>query len=442
MNNRTKISLIIPRWIIPLDGQKTVLNEHCVVVADSKIEKIVPAEQAIKEFPQATQTRLDDHVLMPGLINCHTHAAMTLLRGIADDLALTPWLEQHIWPLEAQFVNSEFVKTGTQLAIVEMLQSGTTCFNDMYFFPDIVAQTAEAAGMRACVGMIMLDFPTVWASGPDEYMSKGLTLADELKHSSLVNIAFAPHAPYTVSDQPLETIRVIADELDLPIHMHIHETRHETAQSIDQYGMRPLERLSRLGLLSPRLLAVHMTDLLAEEIQSLADAGVNIIHCPEANLKLASGISSIKECLEAGINIAIGTDGSASNNDMNMLGELRCAALLAKGNSLDAQTVDVWTALEMATINAAKALNIDHLCGSLEPGKSADMIAIDLSDPCCQPIYQPASQIVYSAARTQVTHSWIEGKLVMDNRQLIGLDVEQILDNVNQISKKISASTN
>ena len=442
MKNTPQTSLVIPRWIIPVDGKKTILTDHCVVVENHNIKKILPTQQAIQDYPQAHQTRLDDHVLMPGLINCHTHAAMSLLRGIADDIPLTPWLEQHIWPLEAKFVDSEFVRTGTQLAMVEMLQSGTTCFNDMYFFPDIVAQAAEAAGMRACVGIIMLDFPTVWASGPDEYMSKGLRLADELKHSSLVNSAFAPHAPYTVSDQPLENIRVIADELDLPVHMHIHETRHETEQSIDQYGMRPLERLSRLGLLSPRLLAVHMTDLLTEEIQSLADAGVNIIHCPEANLKLASGISPITECLAAGINIAIGTDGTASNNDMNMIGELRSAALLAKGNSLDAKSVDAWTALEMATINAAKALNIDHLCGSLEKGKSADMIAIDLSDPCCQPVYQPVSQIVYSISRTQVTHSWIEGRLVMENRQLNGLDVDQILADVNQISKKIMRAGN
>ena len=442
MKSISPISLVMPRWLIPLNGEKNVLTDHCVVIKDQKIKKIIKSTQALSEYPDANQIRLDDHALMPGLINCHTHAAMTLFRGIADDIPLTPWLEQHIWPLEAEFVDSEFVKTGTQLAIIEMLQSGTTCFNDMYFFPDVVAQTAEAAGIRACVGMIMLDFPTVWASGPDEYMSKGLALADELKHSSLINTAFAPHAPYTVSDQPLENIRTIADELDLPVHMHIHETRHETQQSIDQYGMRPLERLSQLGLLSPRLLAVHMTDLLSEEIQSLADAGVNIIHCPEANLKLASGISPITECTAAGLNIAIGTDGSASNNDLNMLGELRTAALLAKGQSLDAKSIDAWTALEMATINAAKALNIDHLCGSLETGKSADMIAIDLSQPCCQPLYHPVPQIVYSASRTQVTHSWIEGKLVMDNRRLTEMDIEQILANVNQISENIRLSKN
>lgn len=440
MKNTSKTSIVIPRWLLPLDGKRRVLTGHCVVVEEHKIKKIMTVQQAEKAFPQAIQTRLDDHVLMPGLINCHTHAAMTLFRGIADDIPLTPWLEKHIWPLETRFVDPHFVKTGTQLAIVEMLQSGTTCFNDMYFFPDIVAQTAEAAGMRACVGLIMLDFPTVWASGPDEYMSKGLRLADELKHSSLVNTAFAPHAPYTVSDQPLENIRVIADELDLPVHMHIHETANETAKSIDQYGIRPLERLSQLGLLSPRLLAVHMTDLLAEEIQSLADAGVNIIHCPEANLKLASGISPVQQCVEAGLNIAIGTDGCACNNDLNMIGELRTASLVAKVRSSDAQSVDAWSALEMATINAAKALNIDDICGSIETGKSADMIAIDLSDPCCQPVYHPVSQIVYSVSRTQVTHSWIEGKLIMDDRRLTGLDVDKILADANQISKKIIQS--
>ena len=438
MKNSSNIRLIMPKWVIPVDAQKSVLSDHCIVINEHKIEKIIAVSKALEKYPDATITKLDNHAVMPGFINCHTHAAMTLFRGIADDIELNQWLEQHIWPLEAEFVNPDFVRTGTELAIIEMIQSGTTCFNDMYFFPDVVAQVAEDANIRATVGMIMLDFPTVWASGPDEYLTKGLRLADELKHSSLINAAFAPHAPYTVSDQPLEKVRMMADELDLPIHMHIHETQHETEQSIDQFGMRPLERLSRLGLLSPRLLAVHMTDLLTEEIQSINEYGINIIHCPEANLKLASGISPVKACIDMGVNLALGTDGTASNNDLNMLAEMRSAALLAKGSSLDAATLDAHTALEMATINAARALNIDHQCGSLEKGKSADMIAIDLSDPCCQPVYNPVSQIVYSAGRQQITHSWIEGKLVMENRQLMQIDSDRTLANVRELAQKIA----
>ncbi len=439
MTNSASNELIIAKWIVPMEGQKTILTDHCLVKNGHLIEQILPVEKAFRIYPSHNRIELNNHVLLPGLINCHTHAAMTLFRGIADDIPLKSWLENHIWPLESQFVTAEFVRVGTSLAIAEMIQSGTTCFNDMYFFPDVVAQTAESLNMRAAVGMIMLDFPTVWASGPEEYLSKGLKLADELKYSSLISPTFAPHAPYTVSDEPLKRIRVLADELDLPVHMHIHETQFETEQSIDQYGMRPLERLSNLGLLSPRLIAVHMVHLLSEEIQSLAELGVNILHCPEANLKLASGISPIKQCMDAGINIALGTDGVASNNDLNMLGELRTAALLAKGASLDAETVNAWQALEMATINSAKALNIDSVCGSLESGKSADMIAIDLSDLHCQPVYNPVSHIVYCASRSQISHNWVEGKLLMENRQLTQIDTEQLLEQVTEISQNISS---
>ena len=438
MKQQTVNSLIYPKWIIPVDGEKTILTDHCLVVNDHKIEKILPKSQVEENYRADKVFELNDHALIPGLINCHTHAAMTLLRGIADDIPLKPWLEDHIWPLEGRFVDDEFVHVGTKLAIAEMLQSGTTCFNDMYFFPDVAAQTAESAGIRATVGLIMLDFPTVWAGGPEEYLTKGLRLADELKYSSLINPAFAPHAPYTVSDEPLKKIRVLADELDLPIHMHIHETLYETEQSIDQYGVRPLERLSELGLLSPRLLAVHMTHLLSEEIQVCSELGVNIIHCPEANLKLASGIAPVAQCLQNGANMALGTDGAASNNDLSILGEMRTAALLAKGASLDARALTAWQALEMATINGAKALNIEKICGSLEAGKSADMIAIDLSTAHCQPVYNPVSQIVYSAGRSQVTHSWVEGKLLMDNRQLTQIDVEETTAQAQQIAKKIN----
>jgi len=427
-------ALIIPRWLVPVDGKKSVLADHCVVVQDQKIDAILTVEQARMKYPDSPETILDNHVLIPGLVNCHTHAAMSLFRGIADDIPLKPWLENHIWPLEARLVDAEFVAVGARLAIAEMITSGATCFNDMYFFPDVVAAQAEAAGMRAVVGLIMLDFPTAWGSGPAEYLSKGLRLADELKLSTLVSPAFAPHAPYTVSDEPLRQIRVLADELDLPIHMHIHETCQETEQSIDQFGLRPLERLSQLGLLSPRLLAVHMTHLLAEEIQTCAELGVNIVHCPEANLKLGSGISPIKQCLDNGINVALGTDGAASNNDLNLLGEMRTAALLAKGASMDARAVTAWQALEMATINGARALNLDHVCGSLEKGKSADMIAVDLSALHCQPVYNPVSQIVYSASREQITHSWIEGRLLMENSRLTRIDADELNEQVQRIS--------
>lgn len=419
-------SLICGRWVIPVEPDGVVHEHYAIAVADRKVLDLLPVSDATQKYQAAEVHHLDNHALIPGLINSHTHAAMALFRGIADDLPLMEWLNDHIWPAEQKWISTEFIEDGSRLAIAEMLRGGTTCFNDMYFFPDHTAEIAMEAGIRAVIGLIMLDFPTTWAKDPEEYLEKGEHVHDRFKHSPLIQTAFAPHAPYTVSDGPLQRIGTIAEELDVQIHMHVHETESEVGQSIEQHGKRPLQRLNELGLVSNRLVAVHMTQLNDAEIDLAAKFGVNIIHCPESNLKLASGYCPVAGLLKSGINVAIGTDGAASNNDLDMIGEMRTTALLAKGVARDTSAVPAHTALQMATINGAKALGIDSFTGSLSTGKEADIVAIDLDRLETQPLYDPVSQIVYSSSRNQVTDVWVGGKQVLKNRDLTTINEEQV----------------
>ncbi|MEI6267886.1 MAG: TRZ/ATZ family hydrolase [Methylococcaceae bacterium] len=419
-------TLIHARWIIPVEPESVTYEHHSLVIDSGKIIDLLPTELAKQQYQGKTTENLENHALLPGLINCHTHAAMTLMRGIADDLPLMDWLQNHIWPLEHQWMSEAFVKDGSDLAIAEMILGGTTCFNDMYFFPDITAAQAIRHGIRATVGMIVIDFPSVWAQNSDEYIEKGLALHEQLRLSDLCTTAFAPHAPYTVSDEPLQKIKTLADELELPIHIHLHETLHEVEQAQAQTGQRPLQRLQELGLINPSLIAVHMTQLTDEEISLFAESGAHIVHCPESNLKLASGFFQLAKCLAAGINVALGTDGAASNNDLDMFGEMRTAALLGKAVAADASAVPAMTALRMATINGAKALGLDAICGSLNIGKAADVIAIDLNHLETQPLYCPVSQIVYAASRQQVTDVWVAGRRLLKQRQLTTINNDDL----------------
>ena len=419
-------TLIHARWIIPVEPESVTYEHHSLVIESGKIIDLLPTELAKQKYQGKTTENLENHALLPGLINCHTHAAMTLMRGIADDLPLMDWLQNHIWPLEHQWMSEAFVKDGSDLAIAEMILGGTTCFNDMYFFPDITAAQAIHHGIRATVGMIVIDFPSVWAQNADEYIEKGLALHEQLRLSDLCTTAFAPHAPYTVSDAPLQKIKTLADELELPIHIHLHETLHEVEQAQAQTGQRPLQRLQELGLINPSLIAVHMTQLTDEEISLFAESGAHIVHCPESNLKLASGFCQLAKCLAAGINVALGTDGAASNNDLDMFGEMRTAALLGKAVAADASAVPAMTALRMATINGAKALGLDAICGSLSIGKAADVIAIDLNHLETQPLYCPVSQIVYAASRQQVTDVWVAGRRLLKQRQLTTINSDDL----------------
>jgi 5-methylthioadenosine/S-adenosylhomocysteine deaminase len=433
-------TLIHARWVVPVEPDARALEHWSLAVEGGRIAELLPTAEAVRRYRARETVELASHVLIPGLVNAHTHAAMSLFRGLADDLPLMDWLNHHIWPAEMKWVSPEFVRDGTELAVAEMLKSGTTCFNDMYFFPEETAKVTQDAGMRCVVGLILIDFPSAWARDADEYLHKGLKLHDEIKHSELATTAFAPHAPYTVSDAPLERIAMYAEELDLPVHMHVHETAHEVEEAMARYGVRPLERLARLGLLGPRLAAVHMTQLLAGEIATLGRLNVNVVHCPESNLKLASGFCPVHELLKAGVNVALGTDGAASNNNLDMLEEMRIAALLAKGVAREATALPAPTALTMATLNGARALGLETRTGSLRAGKQADLAAIDLSDISSQPVYDPVSQIVYTATRDQVTDVWVAGRRLLAGRRLTTLDEDAIRRKAAVWRDKIAAS--
>ena len=418
--------LIHADWVIPVD-RPGALAQHSIAIDGGRISAILTHDEAQHQVTARETVTLPGHALMPGLINAHTHSPMTLFRGLADDLPLMTWLNEHVWPAEARWVHEEFVADGSRLAIAEMIRSGTTCFNDMYFFADVTGRVAAQAGMRASIGLILIDFPSAWASDADAYLDRAIAVHDQFRGDPLVRTAFAPHAPYSVSDAPLRRVVTLANELELPVHMHVHETAAEVSGGVGQYGHRPIERLHRLNLINPTLMAVHMTQLGDEEIDLFADSGAHVVHCPQSNLKLASGHCPVTRLLEAGINVALGTDGAASNNDLDMLAEMQSAALLAKGNTGDACALPAQQALYMATLAGARALGIDDLTGSLAVGKAADIVAIDLAQPETQPVFNPVSQLVYAAGREQVRHVWINGRQVLKNRALTTIDLAQTL---------------
>lgn len=430
--------LIHAKWIIPVLPAYLVHENHAIAIRDKKIITIVSSDVARASISAQQSFELANHVLIPGLVNAHGHAAMSLFRGIADDIPLKQWLEERIWPLEEKFVNEKFVFDGTTLAIAEMIASGTTCFADMYFFPDAAAKAALDAGMRAQLASPVLDFPTVWAQDADEYILKATQLHDDYRNSDLVHTCFGPHAPYTVSDAPLQKILTLAEELDIPIHMHVHETAQEISDAVSSDGRRPIERLRQLGLISPRLLCVHATDLTDAEMQLLAEHGASVIHCPQSNLKLASGFCEVARLVKKGVNVALGTDGSASNNDLNMFAEMQTAALLAKGVAKDASAIPAQQALAMATINGAKALGLDALIGSLEAGKFADITAVDMNCMNSTPFYDPTSQLVYATQASQVSHVWCNGNLLLDEGELTRLDAAIIKESATHWQQQIT----
>ncbi|MES2488655.1 MAG: TRZ/ATZ family hydrolase [Pseudomonadota bacterium] len=414
--------LVFPRWLVPVEPAGVVLEEHALAIDAGRIVAVLPADEARRSFEARETLTLADHAVMPGLVNAHAHSAMTLMRGIADDLPLMDWLQNHIWPTEGAHMSREFCEDGLRLAAAEMIRGGTTCVNDMYFFPDASVAVANSVGLRAAVGMVVLDFPSAWAQNSDEYIHKGLEVHDSLRGNQLVRAVFAPHAPYTVSDAPLRTIRKYANELGIGVHMHVHETAFEVASAVEATGKRPWQRLKELDLLGPDFIAVHMTQLTDEEIAEAAQFGVSIAHCPESNLKLASGFCPVDKLLKAGVNVAIGTDGAASNNDLDLLGEMRTGALLAKGVSGDPLALSAPQALHMATLAGAKALGWEQESGSLVKGKSADFIAVNLDRAGTQPVYNVLSHLVYAANRDQVTDVYVAGRALMRDGRLLTVD--------------------
>src|SRR5947207_6372248 len=411
-------SLLLPRWVVPVEPAGKVLEDHAVAIRDGRIEAIAPAREARARFREHEPVELAGQVLIPGLVNAHTHAAMTLMRGLADDLPLMRWLQEHVWPAETRHVSRDFVRDGTLLACAEMLRGGITCFNDMYFFPAAAVESALAAGMRSAHGIIVIEFASAYAAAPADYLRKGLELRDRYRDESLVSFCFAPHAPYTVSDASFRQIATLAAELDLPVHVHVHETEHEVQASLTEHGVRPIERLRRLNLLAPNLIAVHSVHLTPEEIALLARHGCSVAHCPSSNLKLASGFAPIARLAAAGVNIALGTDGAASNNRLDSFEEMRLAALLAKAVAGDAQAMPAHAALRAATLGGAHALGLADRIGSISAGKAADLTAVAIRGPELAPCYDVLSHLVYSAGREHVTHVWVAGELRVREREL------------------------
>ena len=430
--------LIEAGWVVPVVPHGVVLEDHAVAISGKRILAVLPTAEARTRFAPTETVSRPDAALIPGLVNAHAHNPMTLLRGIADDLPLKVWLQQHIWPVEAAVIGPDFVADGVTLAIAEMLRGGTTCCNENYFFPDVQAVTYKRHGFRARVGLPVIDFPTAWARSDDEYFDRAGDVHDSWRDDALITTAFAPHAPYTVSDANFERVRMLADQLDVPVHLHLHETAQEVQQSIDDHGQRPIARLDRLGLVNDRLIAVHMTQLTEAEIHLCAERGVSVVHCPESNLKLASGFCPVCALQRAGVTIAIGTDGVASNNDLDMFGETRTAALLAKAVANDAAGFNAHEALRAATLGSAKAMGLDEQIGSIEPGKQADLACVDLSALETQPLHNVVSQLIYATGRHQVSDVWIAGAAKLRERVLVDIDLDGVLANARQWRERIA----
>jgi len=413
--------LVEPRWIAAVDPD-VVLERHAVAVHEGRIVALLPSGEARSRFAPARRVVLEDHLLIPGLVNLHTHAAMTLMRGLADDLPLMDWLQKHIWPAETAHASPQFVYDGTRLACAEMLSGGVTCFNDMYFFPEAAAAAASELGMRAMLGITALEFPTPYASDADDYINKGLAVRENWLNHPLIGFCLAPHAPYTVADTTFERLVTLAAQLNIPVHCHVHETRHEIDESLRQHGLTPLARLQRLGLLGPAFIGVHGCHLEDDALDRLAKTGCSVAHCPTSNLKLASGIAPVARMRHRGINVGLGTDGAASNNRLDMFGEMRLAALLAKGSTGDASALPAREVLRMATLNGAHALGLGSEIGSISPGKSADFVAVSFKGLNTKPCYDPVSHLVHVADRECVTHVWIAGKCCVDHKTLVTND--------------------
>lgn len=441
----TSSYIIKARWVIPVDAVQSVLEHHAVIVDDDRIIAVVP-QHAIPEWASAWPVvDCQQHALIPGLVNVHAHSSMNLLRGYADDHALMPWLNQHIWPAEQQWVSPAFVHDGSLLACAEMLSGGITTFNDMYFYPQATIEAVLRAGMRAAIGLVVLESASNYASGASDYIRLGTAVRDQYKHLEQISFMFAPHAPYTVSDKTFEQIATLAEQLNLGIHTHLHETQEEIVNSVSALGVRPLARLQSLGVIGPNTVLAHGVHLEDSELENLATQGAHLAHCPSSNLKLASGIAPVTAALRAGVNVGLGTDGAASNNRLDLWQEMRSAALLAKVQAHDAESVPAYTALAMATLHGARALGLQEQIGSIEPGKQADLVAVRLDALDCLPCFDPVSHLVYVAGREQVSHTWVQGRLQYQRNSagqpvFAGMDTQELRSIALQWQLKIQSA--
>ena len=429
--------IISASWIFTAGPEDQLLSDYAVVIENDKVIDLLPQNKVFDEYEANNNYQLTDHILIPGLINTHTHAAMSLFKGFADDLSLQDWLNNHIWPAEKEFVNSSFVKDGSILALSEMIKSGVTTFNDMYFFPEATAEAVKELGVRSNIGLVVLDFPTNYATDPEDYLVKGFEFRDKWRNEELITTSIAPHAPYSVSNEAFTLINTYSEELNINIHTHLHETQWEIDQSIDKYGITPVQRLNNLGIIGPSLMAAHCVYLNDQDMAILAKNKVSIAHNPSSNMKLGSGIADVAKMLKQNLTVSLGTDSSASNNRLDIMGEMRLAALLIKGTTKSPELIPAKEAIKMATINGAKTLGLDSTIGSIEKNKKADLVAIDLSAIENQPLYNPISTLVYSSSRTDVSYVWIDGKIKLKDKKLVNIDEERIIQMAKKWQRKL-----
>lgn len=423
--------------MIPVEPAGAELEWHSVVVRGDTVVAVMPTDEAAQMHPDLPCLDLRDQLLMPGLVNAHTHAAMSLLRGFADDMPLKQWLEGRIWPAESRVVTHEFVADGTRLACLEMLLGGVTAFADMYFFADEAIRAAVAAGMRINSGLLYLNVPTAYARDEPEYLERGLATRTLWRDEPLVTFSLAPHATYSTSPESLERIRGLCADHGLGVHTHLHETVAEVEQERRTYGVSGVQRLSRAGALGPGFFGAHGTAMNTEDIDTLAAAGATVVHCPSSNMKLANGFAPVVPMLRAGIDVALGTDGAASNNRLDMWQEQRTAALIAKGTSGDAAALPAHAAVHMATLAGARALGMGDVTGSLRPGKQADIVAVDLGSVGAQPLFDPASHLVYVLGREHVRNVWVAGRQVVSEGTCTTLDAESVLAHADHWAERL-----
>jgi 5-methylthioadenosine/S-adenosylhomocysteine deaminase len=427
--------LVTNGTVLTLDSGDTEIYNGAVAIDKDTIKAVAPAD---KFGDWSISKIIDAHggIIMPGLINSHTHAAMTCFRGLADDLPLMDWLNDHIFPAEAN-LDDQMVYCGALLACAEMIMSGTTCFCDMYLFEDAVARAAKKAGMRAVVGEVLYDFDSPNYGPIENGFKYGRQLIDTWQDDPLVTIAVEPHSAYLCAPQLLKEALELTQTFDLPLVIHLAESKSEIAQIKERYDRTPVEHLAELGVLAPNLLACHCVELTENDIALLQRFDVKVAHNAESNMKLASGVAPIPRLIEKGICVAMGTDGCASNNDLDLFQEMDSVAKLHKAKSLDPTVMDAATVLKMATISGARALGLEPVIGSLEKGKKADLIIVDTNKPHLTPMYNPVSHLVYAAIGSDVTTSIINGTVVMENGTIKTMDIRAVMDDVNKIAKEI-----
>ena len=419
--------VVSPRLLLPVAPRNEALEGMSVAVGGGAIVELGSRHEVLARNPGARHLELGNQALMPGLVNAHGHLAMALLRGLGESESLDDWLNNTIWPLEARWMDEDFVRDGTRLAVAEMVATGTTTASDMYYFPETAALACRSARFRLQATFPLIEIPNAYSADFDECLSKGLALHDRFRGDDLVTTCFGPHSAYTVDPERLRRVAVLADEIDADVHIHLHETEDEVASALRSQGGTWIRVLDEVGLLTERLQAVHMTAVSDAEIDLVSERGVRIVHCPHSNMKLASGICPVTKFLASGATVGLGTDGAASNNALDMFAEARLAALLAKSANGDPTVLPAADIIAMATLGGARTIGLGDRIGSIEVGKRADLVAIDLDHPTMQPVNDPHAALVHADAGARVTHTFIDGQCVYENGAWNTLDIDEVL---------------